>query len=318
MMYLRKYLSVIVLLFSYVSTSFLPLCVTANQNEEGHFKVKGSKVILISAIMLDARYRKISGDEALLITNAKELETLIQLFDGNDYGTQHACGYHWRITFQKTSFDKTDIFFNQECEEFENNTSRIHSFLKPRFELMVTSPKFFITNIELSSMFDAEEAMKLIEQEKQFQIFFLDDLKERLPFVTLIATSVSKIPDKREWWNSATEENEKKAISIVQRELEAIKAKYKIVSTTTPQRTGSMFGGSEISDDAEVTIYFPIGTKLYDIRSELKKAKIKEMKNPESYFIQLVSTERCTKEFAEKLKEKFPFIKNAFAYPNEN
>lgn len=288
---------------------------SGKRDEYPKFNVTGADEILISIAWLGQKEDLGKGDEALLITDLAEIDTLVKLFDKNYYAKMHACGYHWSLRFRQAGKEKEEILINKNCEEFLFKTEELCTLLTLLFSKALKTPTHFITNIAVDTEESPEEVKKKLGNNSNYRVFFMEDLNERFPSIQIEATSVSAIPSKRSEWEAAQNRNQKNVEEKLILEVFKLKTKYEILGSTKPQMRGSSFGGGEIKDTYQTTIYFPVGTNLNDIEKSLSNSILKVKKSPTTYFIQLVSTERYSAELKQKLSEEYSFIKDAFAYP---
>ncbi len=279
------------------------------------FSVKNTKAILISAAMLEIHDKpKPAGDAAFLITDKNEITRFVKLFDEKSYAISHACGYHWRITFVGQSAETTEVWFNQNCEEFEKNTAEIYKLARAKFEQIKKNPTHFISEIGVDVNVSVEEAVKRINENPNFNAFILGDANKRFPFIEIEATAVSDIPEDRKLWDKAKEETRKKAEMLLIEESKRISQNFAVLKNDEFQFNKSMFGGGKIEESPCLKIYFQVGTKLDNIEKSLINSKIIKKAEPEVYFLQLVSKNRFSDLFSNQLLTDFPFIKQSFAY----
>lgn len=277
------------------------------------FEVSKSETVLIS-VGFAGWNKKVKNDEALLITDKKEVAYLKSLFNGNATGIRHACSYHWQINFFQMVSEKTTVWFNQDCENFVKNTKPIHRFLQPKFRQIENKPTHFLTNLEIDVNTEPEIVAKEVEAKTNHKVYFLENLEKRFPFITITYEAKSLIPDDKKLWQKAEEANENKVKDVLLKEIESLKKKYKIVSNTEPNRETSMFGGGEIFDRFQTTIYFPVGTSLEGIASYLKSVKLKDKAIPTIYLVQIVANKRLDVSEKKGLMDSFSFIKKISTY----
>lgn len=263
------------------------------------FSVKGTEAILIK-LWPYSRYKGADGDEALLITDPKEISEFVRLLDGNSKSAEFRCGYDWELIFRKSARESEWVYFNEKCDtEFARDTEAVLKLFRTHFDSIRSGPKFFITSVELPAAVAPDEALKLLESEPRQRVFFLTDPNKRFPSVRLTKAS--------ENYSAAAE---KEGIAEVGKAISALKTKYRVVSSTEPTYE-SVLG--EVRG-VKATVYFQLGTKMEGLGRVLDGVQVDEVREPESYFVQLVSPAKSTEESARKLKEKYPFIKKAQPY----
>lgn len=279
------------------------------------FDVKNTEAILISvtsASMHDAPEPK--GDEATLITDKNEIAKFVKLFDGNQKSVSHACGYHWRITFIRVSAEPFDIWFNQNCEEFEKNTAEICEVVQAKFSQTKKTPTHFITEVGIDVKTEPDEAINKLKENPDYRIFLFSDFDKRFPFIEIQSGAVSEIPDDRNLWNKAKEETRLRAEKILTDESKKLSQKFPVLKNGEIKLAMSMFGGGKIEENLKMKIYFQIGTNLQNIEQNLTDTKFLTKDEPQVYFIQILSKERYSESITDKLMKEFPFVKQTFAY----
>ncbi len=279
------------------------------------FDVKDTEAILISATSLKMHDKpELKGDEAMLITDKAEIAKFVKLFDGNAKAVSHACGYHWRITFVRKSAEPTDLWFNQNCEEFEKNNEEICDTVQAKFSRIRKSPTHFVTEIGIDAGVSPDEALRTIREDANFDVFVLGDLDRRFPFVEIEATAVSDIPENRKLREKVEKENRTKAESVLTEESKHLGKSFSVLKNGDFKFKQGIYGGVKIEETLRMKIFFEVGTKLDDVEKNLKKAKFIKKSEPQVYFLQLVSENRFSESYTRQLSGKFPFIKEAFAF----
>lgn len=297
--------------YSFVFLMFLTTSIVSQEK----FDVKNAEAILISAASSAVNdYPEIKGDEANLITDKNEIEKFVKFFDGNQKSVLHACGYHWRITFVRSSAEPFDIWFNQNCEEFEKNTAEICEVVQSKFSQTMKNPTHFITEVGIDSKTAPDEAISKLKGNPDYRIFLFSDFDKRFPFVEIQSKAVSEIPDDRNFWNKAKEETRQRAEKILIDESKKLSHKFAVLKNGEINLSMSMFGGGQIEENLKMKIYFQIGTDLKNIEQNLTNTKFLAKGEPQVYFIQILSKERYSKSMADKLMKEFPFVKQTFAY----
>ncbi|MGI8542238.1 MAG: hypothetical protein ACR2MD_02015 [Aridibacter sp.] len=279
------------------------------------FDVKNTKAILISVAMSEIHSsKKIIKDGGLLITDSKEIAKYVELFDGNSKAVSHACGYHWQITFQKEGAEQTEIYINQNCEEFNRSSREIHKFLKPKFDQIATKSEYFISNVAIDVNTSPEEAIQKLTENTNYKVFVLDNLENRFPSIEIQATAISDIPEDKKLWDEAKRKNSTKAENILRNEIEKIQSKYPVVKIDEIQSHYSSFGGGKIEERPTVRISFPIGTNLGDFERILKETIIKDKYIADTYTLQIVSKKRLSAIEIKQMSDMMPFIKGVSTY----
>ncbi len=257
---------------------------------------------------------KIVKDGGLLITKPDEISKFVELFNGNSKAVSHACGYHWQITFQKENAEQTEIFINQDCEEFTRNSREIRKFLKPKFDKIAKNPDYFISNIAVDVNTNPQEAIQKLTENTDHKVFVLDNPESRFPSIEVEARAILDIPENRNLWDDAQKKTRIKAENILRDEIKRIQDKYSIVKVDEIQSNYSSFGGGEIEERPKVKISFPIGTDLEGLGNILKESKITNKFIADKYDLQLVSKKRLSAEEIKKLSDTMAFIKGVSSY----
>lgn len=279
------------------------------------FNAKNTEAILISAVSSAVNdYPEIKGDEATLITDKNEIAKFVKLFDGNRKSVIHACGYHWRITFIRNSAEPFDIWFNQNCEEFEKNTAEICETVRSKFNQIKKNPTHFVTEIGIDVNTSPDEALGKLKENPDYKIFLFSDPDERFPFIEIESKAVSEIPDDRSLWDRAKEETRQRAEQILTDESKRLSKYFEVLKNGEIKLAMSMFGGGKIEENLKMKIYFQVGTKLQNIEKNLSETKFSTKGEPKVYFLQIVSKSRFSKSFGENLMRDFSFVKQTFAY----
>lgn len=297
--------------FCFIFFVFLHSSVFAQET----FDVKNTEAILITVASSDKHDKLMpNGDEAMWISDKNEIAKFVKLFDGNRESVMHACGYHWRITFIRNSAEPLDIWFNQNCEEFEKNTAEICETVQLKFNQIIKNPIHFVTEIGIDVNVSPDEALSKIKENPEYKTFLFSDPDERFPFVEIESKAVSEIPDDRSLWNKAKEETKRKAENILKDESKRLSQKFAVLKNGKIELAMSMFGGGKIEENLKMKIYFQVGTNLQNIEKNLSETKFLTKSEPKVYFLQIVSKNRFSKSFAEDLMKEFSFIKQTFAY----
>jgi hypothetical protein len=279
------------------------------------FDVKSTEAILITVASSDKHDKlKPNGDEAMWISDKNEIAKFVNLFDGNQKSVTHACGYHWRITFIRNSAEPFDIWFNQNCEEFEKNTAEICETVQSTFNQIKRNPTHFVTEIGIDVNNSPDEVLSKLKENPEYKIFLFSDPDKRFPFVEIESKAVSEITDDRSLWNIAKEKTKRNAENLLMDEAKRLSQKFAVLKNGEIKLAMSMFGGGKIEENLKMKIYFQVGTNLQNIEKNLTDTKFLTKGEPKVYFIQIVSKNRFSKSFGEDLMKDFSFIKQTFAY----
>jgi hypothetical protein len=287
--------------------ALLSLTTTLAQNRVRSSSIEHTNAILISQYMIR------TGDEALLITDPKEINELVKLFR-NNRTVPHACAYHWNIWFRQSSTESIPFSHNEDCEIYENYDKRIHVLLNGYFKAILHNPTHFILNVKVPSSLEPEDAVRRLEANER-KVFFFAGTEQRLPYVKLRAISVSQIPKDHAQTRTAELKNVSIAETKLRHAIEMLKGKYPVGKATKLDHRFSSFGGGRIEDGVETTVYFPFGTCLSNISVE-NEVEVLDRKTPTEYVLQLVIRDRFSEAVKRTLMSSNPFILDVLAFPN--
>ena len=275
--------------------------------------VSNTQEILITSVRTSERFRnKQKGDEALVIRDRAEIAKLVNLFQNNIQGTVHACGYHWRLTFFRNGNEATEIFFNEECEEFERNTELICQLVQDKFKQTVNKPNSFVSNLEVDVAAIPETAKAELSR-GSLRVLGLSPVR-RLPYVELRAASTSAIPADKALWNTEKAKVILDADQALVNDIARIRQRYDVVEVGEIMRATSMFGGGKIEEERRVRIYFKVGADMSGVVKVLNKSKVGETVKPETYSLQILTPTRLGPQAINDLTARFAFIKAVSAY----
>jgi hypothetical protein len=270
-------------------------------------EVAGTNEILITPLTRSEKHRRRHvGDEALLIRDRSTIGRFVQLFDGNRQ-LAHACGYHWQITFIRADSSKTEVFFNEKCEEFERDTKEICKLVQAKFIAAVSAPNRYVSVLDI----DVRISPKSVKEElsKASLVAVELDRSNRFPFIEISASSSAEIPDDRRRWDAAKMKVAQDADRKLMADLELIRNHYSVLTTRGPDRKISMFGGGTIDETRRFEVYFDIGTDLDPISDLLENSKIESKVVPVTYRIHALSEKRLSRSSIESLKRSYPFVR---------
>jgi hypothetical protein len=271
--------------------------------------VSNTEEILITSVRRSEAFRESQkGDEALLIRDKSEIAKLVALFDKNVQHKVHACGYHWRLTFYKSSGNPTEIYFNEKCEEFDRNTEAICEIVQAKFRQTVEQPNAYISNVDIDVRVAPERAEAELNSKGRLRVLVLQPVR-RLPYVEIRATSTSSIPADRSLWNAEKTKVVQHADRILLTDIGRIRQKYNVVETGELMHGMSMFGGGKILEERRVKLYFDVGINIGNVGEILKESKVAETVSPTAYRLQILTGARLTEPEILKLKRDFPFVR---------
>lgn len=257
---------------------------------------------------------------ALLITDIKEItENEDLFFENRTYG--HACGYHYAIQFWASPEDQLDdIAFNQECEEFLQNDSKIQTKMKRYIKQLETNPTHYIYNLKIPVTIDPKDINQLIN-ENGLYLFFMngtDNHHTTLGFSFEQVTPIKESNDRTKWIEERVD-NEKNAIIKINEIVDSLKAISTVISQSEISFPMQSFGGGKITHKGEISLKFKNGTDLKEVKEiiERNKGKVGNDSTPQHYFIQLVDNQSNLDLVIEKLK-KFKFVTAVYEYPKTN
>jgi len=303
------------IIFTVTSLTILVGLLSVISGKRIPFTTGKTKYIVIKSAFFN-RSDILKENAALLITDKKEIAENERLFLDN-LTSGHACGYHYAIQFwQSPDKQIDDIPFNQECEEFLQNNSKIQSKMNGYIKQLETKPTHYIYNLCLSAAIEPDEVLKSFKDSGLY-LFFMNKSSNRyasLTFSYLQVATLKEMTD-RSKWQAEQDTNEKNAT----KKIKAIVDSVKMVSTIIEKSKISfpMQGfGRTIEHQAEITLKFKNGTDLQMIKSiiERNNGKIEIENNPLNYFIQLVDTSNNLEIVKEKLKDN-KYVTGIYEYP---
>ena len=114
----------------FVAQIMIGLSVVANAYAQHNTSAKSteeSRDINNTDAILINKYMILSGEEALLITNADEINRLVRLFR-NNRTVPHACAYHWNLWFRQSITKAVPFSHNEDCEIYLRQSKQVNSF----------------------------------------------------------------------------------------------------------------------------------------------------------------------------------------------
>lgn len=295
------------------SLGFLALAFCFNALAQDRIDVSNTEEILITPVRTSETYRdRQKGDEALLIQDKPEIAKLVSLFDKNVQAKVHACGYHWRLTFNRGNLPPTVIYFNEECEEFERNTEKICEIVQAKFRQTVMQPNAYVTTLEIDVNVLPETARGDLKR-AQMRVLSLREV-HRLPYIELQASSKSPIPADRSRWNAEKAKVVLDADQALVNDIARIREKHKVVEIGQIMHSMSMFGGGEIMEQRRVKVYFDVGANFENVGKLLNKSTVGSTVTPSTYILQVLTPERLSNSERDEWQKRFPFIKKITAF----
>jgi hypothetical protein len=286
----------------------------AGATAQNRIDVSNTTEILISSVRTSERFgKKQKGDEALVIRDKGEIAKFVALFNNNLQGKVHACGYHWRLDFYRQGSPPTEIYFNEDCEEFERKTAEICQTVQAAFNRTVTRPNAFLTTLKIDAAVTPEAAESELAAKNQLRVLRLRKI-DRLPRVELRASFTSAIPEDRSLWNKAKANTILEADRFLVNDIARVREKLTTVEISEIEHGMSMFGGGEIMEERRVSLYFPIGTDLTAVGTGLNKSRVGLAVVPTTYGLQVLTPNRLTKSESDELMKSFSFVKAVEPY----
>jgi hypothetical protein len=271
--------------------------------------VSNTTEILISSVRTSERFgKKQKGDEALLIRDKSEIAKFVSLLNNNLQGKVHACGYHWRLLFYRQGSATTEIYFNEDCEEFERNTAEICQTVQAAFNKTVTRPNAFLTTLKIDAAVPPETVEAELAAKNRMRVLSFRKT-DRLPRVELVASATSSIPDDQSLLQKVIAATILEADRFLVNDIARVREKLNTVEIGEIYSFVSRFGGGNITEERRVTLYFPIGTDLAAVGTGLNKSKVGETLVPTTYNLQVLTPSRLTKSERDELIKSFSFVK---------
>ncbi|HEX6190696.1 MAG TPA: hypothetical protein VFZ40_21775 [Pyrinomonadaceae bacterium] len=290
---------------SVVANAYAQPNTSAKPTEESR-DINSTHAILISKYMI------LSGEEALLITNADEINRLVRLFR-NNRTVPHACAYHWNLWFRQSITKAVPFSHNEDCEIYLTQSKQVNSLLRTYFYTIKRKPTHFISNLRVQASIEPVEAARSLE-DAHHKVFFFRGDEQRLPYIKVQATSISKLPKSRQEWNRANIRNLEIAKNRLREAIQHFQSKYEVVRTTRLDNRYSRFG-QEIEHRVEATIYFSYGSNIERIDVP-RGIETLERRTPSHYILQLVSEERFSDDFKKRIMTGHRFVLDVFPFPN--
>jgi hypothetical protein len=254
---------------------------------------------------------------ALLITDTKEIVNNEKLFlDNRTYG--HACGYHYAIQFWARPDDQIDdIPFNQECEEFLRNNSKIQSKMKSYIKQLETNPTHYIYNLQIPVTIERKEVLKSFDN-SGLHLFFMEGVSNHyttLGFTYIQVTPIKELVD-RSKWQGEQDDNAKNAIKKINAIIDSIKTVATIIEQSEISFPMHSFGGGTIDHQGAISLKFKNGTDLKKIKDiiERNNGKVGSGNNSQYYYLQLVDTSDNLETVKENLKN-YKLVTGIYEYP---
>ncbi|PYT01314.1 MAG: hypothetical protein DMF63_00225 [Acidobacteria bacterium] len=300
-----RYVWILVLLLTFCSIVF----------SQDRIDVSNTQEILVTSVMKSERFgNQQKGDEALLIRDKAEVQRFVALFNNNLQAKVHACGYNWRLTFYRSAgAPPTEVYFNENCEEFERNTGPICELVQKTFKQTVTKPNAFLTNLKIDVTAAPDVARDDLSSKGHLRVLSLRHV-QRLPYVELLASSTSPIPKDKSLWNAEKAKTVLVADQILVNDIARVRSKYHVVDIDEIRHSKSISVVDKIFEERRVALYFDVGTDIGSVGKSLNLSKVGSTVVPDAYEIQILTAARVTEPEKQELMKKFSFVKSVEPY----
>ena len=254
---------------------------------------------------------------ALLITDTKEITDNERHFLNNK-ANGHACGYHYEIQFWGSPVCQIESTpFNQECEEFLRNNSRIQSKMKGYIKQLETKPTHYIYNLKIAINNGPKDLLKSFENSGN-HLFFMDGTSNHhttLEFTYLQSAPIEDLVDQSKW-QGELDENERNATNRINEIIDSINTVVTIIEQSEISFPMQSFGGGIIEHQGAVSLKFKNGTDLKNVKEiiERNNGKAGSEINPQHYYVQLLHTSDNLETIKKKLKD-FKIVTEIYEYP---
>lgn len=304
------------IILTVTSLTFIVGLLFAFSGQRIPFTIGKTKYIVVKNAFFN-RSNIYKPNAALLITDTKEIVNNENLFlDNRTYG--HACGYHYAIQFWASPDDQIDdIPFNQECEEFLRNNSKIQSKMKSYIKQLETNPTHYIYNLQIPVTIEPKEVLKYFDN-SGLHLFFMEGVSNHyttLGFTYIQVTPIKELVD-RSKWQGEQDNNAKNAIKNINAIIDSIKTVATIIEQSEISFPMQSFGGGTIDHQGAISLKFKNGTDLKQIKDiiERNNGKVGSENNPQYYYLQLVDTSDNLETVKEKLNN-YKLVAGIYEYP---
>jgi hypothetical protein len=256
-------------------------------------------------------------NSVMLISDFREISKTQALFKNNS-AYAHRCGTQWLIDFWKDETSLVDeIAFNGDCEQYEHNSKQILATIKEFTNRIQSAPPQYLYNLKIAA--EMPPKMVLEKLSKDQTIFFIYGIYQHLPSVTMRVVMTNLLPKERIEALKMEEMNKKMGKMKMDSLVSKIDSFSKIenIGRITNPISGS--GNNEIEDVFEVTLKLQQRVDLTRIEQFINAngGNIQDKKNPDFYYVQLVSTQKSLGAVRDFIQSKYEFIKEVLEYPNK-
>jgi hypothetical protein len=256
-------------------------------------------------------------NSVMLINDFREITKTQALFKNNS-AYAHRCGTQWLIDFWKDETSLVDeIAFNGNCEQYEHSNKQILATIKEFTNRIESTPPQYLYNLKIPA--DILPKTVLEKMSNEHNIFFIYGMFQHLPSLTMRVVMTDSLPKERVEIAKMEEKNKKMGKLRMDSLIAKIDNLSKIdnIGRITNPTSGS--GNNEIEDVFEVTLKLKQGADLTKIEQFINAngGNIQDKKNPDFYFVQLVSTQKTVGAVNDFILPKYDFIKEIFEYPNK-
>jgi hypothetical protein len=256
-------------------------------------------------------------NSVMLISDFREINKTQALFKNNS-AYAHKCGTQWLIDFWKDETSLVDeIAFNGECEQYEHNSKQILATIKEFTNRVQSAPPQFLYNLKIAAEMSPKTVLEKLSNDQT--IFFIYGIYQHLPSVTMRVVVTNLLPKERSEALKVEEMNKKMGKLKMDSLISKIDSMSKLenIGRITNPISGS--GNNEIEDVFEVTLKLQQGVDLAKIEQFINAngGNIQDKKNPDFYFVQLVSTQKSLGAVRDFIQSKYDFVNEILEYPNK-
>lgn len=256
-------------------------------------------------------------NSVMLISDFREINKTQTLFKNNAAYVHH-CGAQWLIDFWKDETNLVDeIAFNGACEQYEHNSKQILATIKEFTNRIESTPPQYLYNLKIPSDIAPKTVLDKLSGDQN--IFFIYGMYQHLPSVVLRVVMTNLLPKERAEALKMAETNKKTGRAKLDNLVAKIDnfSKVENIGRITNPVSGS--GNDEIEDVFEVTLKFKRDANLLEIEKLINEngGNIQDKKNPEFYYVQLVSTQKSIGLVRDFIQLKYDFVKEILDYPNK-
>jgi hypothetical protein len=269
------------------------------------------------------RKQGIPAHHAIYITDPEEIRAIIGSLTLRR-GPYWACGYDWDLNFFISPKEQVRARIKEDCRMllykgtpfvFEGRFAR---HLRSLFNRLKASPSHYILDAKIPAQTDPEEALTKLREVGHAYVF--EDLTNK-PVMRVRYTVKIPVPGAKgryQLMRAAAVTAKVQVRDKLQAFIAKANATGRVENVSEIRGSGSGSYDNTIENTQEVTFHFKTSTSKDEMTNLAvsENVQVVEVRIPEFYFIQILSTEIPSEELTAKLKQQVPLIQDLFPFPS--